>query len=124
LCTFGCGPRIGPEQSDQSHSHQKDRRCGSGNVPEPAGSAGGAGLSLGSIFLSVDAILKQLLRMRPLLDGFRGGRRTDLDVLWDVIATFSVLAADLAGEVAEIDVNPLLCGEAITAVDGLVVPRA
>jgi acyl-CoA synthetase (NDP forming) len=64
------------------------------------------------------------LRMRPLLDGFRGGRRTDLDVLWDVIATFSVLAADLAGEVAEIDVNPLLCGEAITAVDSLVVPRA
>ena len=41
-----------------------------------------------------------------------------------MIATFSVLAADLAGVVAEIDVNPLLCGEAITAVDALVVPRA
>jgi acyl-CoA synthetase (NDP forming) len=64
------------------------------------------------------------LKIQRLLDGFRGAPRTDLDLLSLVIARFSVLAADLADVVEEIDINPLICaGSTIVAVDALVVPR-
>ncbi len=61
------------------------------------------------------------LRLRPLLDGYRGAPAVDLDALAVTIARFSVLAADLAPRVAEIDVNPLRCGAQIVAVDALLV---
>jgi acyl-CoA synthetase (NDP forming) len=65
------------------------------------------------------------LALRRLLDGYRGGPAVDLDSLCATIARFSVLAADLADVVGEIDVNPLICGAPThLAVDALIVPRA
>jgi acyl-CoA synthetase (NDP forming) len=61
------------------------------------------------------------LRLRPLLDGFRGGPATDLAALADLVARFSVLVHELASVVREIDVNPVICGPFPAAVDGLVV---
>jgi acyl-CoA synthetase (NDP forming) len=59
-----------------------------------------------------------------LLTGFRGSRSVDLDALAGVVARISELAADLAGEIAEMDVNPLRCdGARIVAVDALISKR-
>lgn len=60
------------------------------------------------------------LRVRRLLDGHRGGHPVDLDALCDVIARFSVMAGELADFVSAIDVNPLVCGRTIVAVDALI----
>jgi hypothetical protein len=61
------------------------------------------------------------LALRPLLDGYRGALATDLERLSAVISSFSVLAARFADRLAEIDVNPLLVGPQIVALDALVV---
>jgi acyl-CoA synthetase (NDP forming) len=63
------------------------------------------------------------LALRKLLDGYRGGAKVDLDRLSAIVAAFSVMAAELSGSVAEIDINPLVCGAEIVAVDALIVPR-
>jgi acyl-CoA synthetase (NDP forming) len=62
------------------------------------------------------------LALARLLAGHRGGAAVDVDRLALTVSRFSVLAADLADLVAEIDVNPLVCGSDIAAVDALVVP--
>jgi acetate---CoA ligase (ADP-forming) len=65
------------------------------------------------------------LALRPLLDGKRGTRPADVAGLADALARFSVLVADLADLVEEIDVNPLVASpEGPLALDALVVPRA
>jgi acyl-CoA synthetase (NDP forming) len=62
------------------------------------------------------------LRGYTLLTGYRGSRPVDLDRLTEIIMRVSELAADLALEIAEIDVNPLICaGDRIVAVDALLV---
>jgi acetate---CoA ligase (ADP-forming) len=63
------------------------------------------------------------LKLRRLLDGYRGRDAVDTDRLAEIIALFSVLAADLADLVAEIDVNPLVAGRDIVALDALVVAK-
>jgi acetate---CoA ligase (ADP-forming) len=64
------------------------------------------------------------LRMRPLLDGARGDAPADLDSLAEVIARFSELAADGAGSIGAIDVNPVIAGpKGAVAVDALIKPR-
>ena len=63
------------------------------------------------------------LSLRKLLDGLRGAAPVDLDALSLIVARFSVLCADLADLVSEIDVNPLICGSEIAAVDALVIAR-
>jgi acyl-CoA synthetase (NDP forming) len=61
------------------------------------------------------------LRGYRLLTGFRGGAGVDLDALADAVARISEFAADFAGEIEEMDVNPLRCGAArIAAVDALI----
>ena len=64
------------------------------------------------------------LAIRRLLDGYRGGAAVDLDRLAGLLARFSVLALETDGLVAEMDVNPLVCGAGIVAVDGLVIPAS
>lgn len=64
------------------------------------------------------------LRGYRLLTGFRGGVAVDLDALADAIARVSELAADLAGDIEELDVNPLRCGpQRVAAVDALITRR-
>jgi acyl-CoA synthetase (NDP forming) len=61
------------------------------------------------------------LKLRKLLGGFRGQPPVDLDALAHAISRFSVLCAELGDLISEIDVNPLICGAQIAAVDALVV---
>ncbi len=64
------------------------------------------------------------LRIRPLLDGLRGTPPADIVCLADALSRFSVLAADLASELAEVDVNPIIAGPGgVYVADALVVPR-
>lgn len=59
-----------------------------------------------------------------LLQGYRGKPGVDMDALTRTVACFSELCVDLADEVDEIDVNPLICGpRGATAVDALIVLR-
>jgi succinyl-CoA synthetase beta subunit len=69
------------------------------------------------------AMLERLRGYR-LLTGFRGGVAADLDALADAIARVSELAADLAVEISELDVNPLRCGpQGAVAVDALITRK-
>jgi acyl-CoA synthetase (NDP forming) len=61
------------------------------------------------------------LALRKLLEGYRGAAAVDFDRLSLAISRFSVLAADLSDRVREIDVNPLVCGSEIAAVDALII---
>jgi acetate---CoA ligase (ADP-forming) len=64
------------------------------------------------------------LRIRPLLDGVRGHPPADIDALAEVIARFSELAADSAGQIRAMDVNPMIAGPTgAVAVDALIVPK-
>jgi acyl-CoA synthetase (NDP forming) len=64
------------------------------------------------------------LRGYRLLTGFRGGVAANLDALADAIARVSELAADLANEISELDVNPLRCDpRRAVAVDALITKR-
>jgi acyl-CoA synthetase (NDP forming) len=63
------------------------------------------------------------LKIRRLLDGYRGGVAVDMDRLAHIVSLFSVLAAELADLVAEIDINPLVAGGDIVALDALVIAQ-
>jgi acetate---CoA ligase (ADP-forming) len=64
------------------------------------------------------------LAVRRLFQGVRGAQPADIDAAALTIARFSVLAHELAGAIAECDVNPLIVGaEGAVAVDALVLPR-
>jgi acetate---CoA ligase (ADP-forming) len=65
--------------------------------------------------------LIERLALYRLLMGYRGTPPTDLAALALAISRFSVLAADVAGQVTAIDVNPIICGRSPIAVDALIV---
>ena len=57
-----------------------------------------------------------------LLQGFRGAPACDVDALADVLVKVSHLAVNLNGQLAELDINPLLVlpkGKGVKAVDAL-----
>jgi acyl-CoA synthetase (NDP forming) len=67
------------------------------------------------------------LRAAPLLNGFRGAAKADISALSQLIAQVSVLAAHHAGEISEIEINPVLVhpiGQGVTVVDALVVRKS
>ncbi len=66
------------------------------------------------------------LKAAPLLNGFRGAAKADIPALSQLIAQVSVLAARHAGEISEIELNPVLVhpiGQGVTVVDALVVRK-
>ena len=66
------------------------------------------------------------LKAAPLLSGFRGDAKTDIPALSLLIAEVSALAAGWRGEIAEIEINPVLVhpeGQGVTIVDALVVRK-
>jgi hypothetical protein len=66
------------------------------------------------------------LKAAPLLNGFRGTPKADVSAAAELIAQLSQLAAQFKGEIAEIELNPVLvhpAGEGITIVDALVVRK-
>ena len=66
------------------------------------------------------------LKAAPLLSGFRGAAKTDIPALSQLIAEVSALAAGWRGEIAEIEINPVLVhpeGQGVTIVDALVVRK-
>ncbi len=53
------------------------------------------------------------LRMFPLLDGYRGKPKADLDAAIEAIMGIAAFAVNNSGRIAELDINPLLvCGRA------------
>jgi acyl-CoA synthetase (NDP forming) len=64
------------------------------------------------------------LRIRPLLDGFRGSPPADIDALVDVVVAVSRLAHEHGDELAALDLNPVIVSpEGAVAVDVLMVTQ-
>ena len=64
------------------------------------------------------------LRIRPLLDGWRGGPAADMDALAEVIVGFSRLATELGDSFEAIEANPVIASASgVIAVDALVIVR-
>jgi acetyl-CoA synthetase len=82
-------------------------------------------LAQAPVCLSQAHALLDGLKGGRLLDGFRNLPSVDRGRLAEIICRVSECAADQAGIVAELDVNPLICtGARIVAVDALIVPQA
>ena len=65
------------------------------------------------------------LRAYPLLAGVRGRPALDIDALADCVVRVSVLAGDMKGLLAELDVNPLRVlptGQGVRVIDALAIP--
>ncbi|PRD41433.1 acyl-CoA synthetase [Phyllobacterium phragmitis] len=59
----------------------------------------------------IEAALRSL-RMFPLLEGYRGRPKADLQAALDAIHAIAAFAVEHAGRICELDINPLLvCGE-------------
>ena len=64
------------------------------------------------------------LKTWPLLDGFRGRPKADVDALVDAIVAFSRMASRLGDRLVEAEINPVFVrahGEGVRAADGVVV---
>ncbi|WP_174571099.1 acetate--CoA ligase family protein [Polaromonas sp. C04] len=64
------------------------------------------------------------LRTWPLLDGFRGRPKADVDALVTAIVAFSQMAAQLGDRLVEAEINPVFvlpAGQGVRAADGVVV---
>lgn len=68
--------------------------------------------------------MAQELKTWPLLDGFRGRPKADVDALADVIVAFSTMAAQLGERLVEAEINPVFVlpqGQGVRAADGVAV---
>lgn len=66
----------------------------------------------------------QSLKTFPLLDGYRGRPRADVDALAAAIGAFSAMAVQLGGRLLEAEINPLFVlprGKGVKAADGVAV---
>ncbi len=64
------------------------------------------------------------LRIRPLLDGWRGAPAVDVTALADVIVGFSRMATELGRAIEAVEANPVIASPtAVIAVDSLVIAR-
>jgi hypothetical protein len=64
------------------------------------------------------------LKTWPLLDGFRGRPKADVDALLSAIVAFSAMAAQLGNRLVEAEINPVFVlaeGQGVRAADGVVV---
>lgn len=64
------------------------------------------------------------LKTWPLLDGFRGRPKADVEALVDAIVAFSKMAAQLGERLLEAEINPVFVlpqGQGVRAADGVVV---
>ena len=68
------------------------------------------------------------LKTWPLLDGFRGRPKADVDALADAIVAFSTMAAQLGERLVEAEINPVFVlpvvdgvGQGVRAADGVAV---
>ena len=81
-------------------------------------------LALAPVGLAEARRMLERLNGFKLLQGYRGAPAADLDAVCHAIARISEFAADFAGEVEEIDVNPLLARpDGAFALDALIVLR-
>lgn len=76
--------------------------------------------------LSRDAAIEMVRELKawPLLDGFRGRPKADLDALAYAIVAFSRMAAQLGDRLLEAEINPLFVlpkGQGVRAADGVAV---
>lgn len=68
--------------------------------------------------------MAQELKAWPLLDGFRGRPKADVEALADTIVAFSAMAAQLGGRLLEAEINPVFvlpAGQGVRAADGVAV---
>nr|WP_316640282.1 acetate--CoA ligase family protein [uncultured Roseateles sp.] len=68
--------------------------------------------------------MAQDLKTWPLLDGFRGRPKADVNALVDAIVAFSRMAAQLGERLVEAEINPVFVlpqGQGVRAADGVVV---
>ena len=64
------------------------------------------------------------LRVRPLLDGFRGGPPVDVDALVAAVGAVGLIGHHLGDVIESLDINPFIVHpDGCVAVDALVVPR-
>ncbi|GAA2449474.1 acetate--CoA ligase family protein [Streptomyces mauvecolor] len=66
------------------------------------------------------------LRGRALLEGVRGGPPLDVDALVEVVLRVQRMALELGGELAELDINPIMVlprGQGAVALDALAICR-
>ena len=64
------------------------------------------------------------LKTWPLLDGFRGRPRADVDALVTAIVAFARMAVRLGGRIVEAEINPIFvlpAGQGVRAADGVAV---
>jgi acyl-CoA synthetase (NDP forming) len=65
------------------------------------------------------------IKAAKLLTGYRGSAPLAIEALADVLARVSLLAADHADHIAEIDINPLFVNPAgVVAADALIVRKS
>ena len=82
--------------------------------------------ALGGLSRAEALAMAQELKTWPLLDGFRGRPKSDVEALVDAIVAFSRMAAQLGDRMLEAEINPVFVlpkGSGVRAADGVVVLR-
>jgi len=68
--------------------------------------------------------MAQALKTWPLLDGYRGRTKADVEALVEAVVAFSEMAAALGDRLLEAEINPLFVlesGQGVKAADGIAV---